>query len=113
MDTPASTTSPSNARIAQEQVDYANQIVRPYVYDNWNQPSQGELDVRQPQPVVISFTVFANGTVTAKRIETRSNSQAINRTIQQFLDNLTMLPPLSKIGSTASSLQIRVTVGLQ
>ena len=110
------TTSPtatSNAKIAQEQANYASQIVRPYVYDHWNQPSQGELDVRQPQPVVISFTVFANGTVTSKRIDKPSNSQAINRTIQEFLNNLTTLPPPSRIGSNASSLHIVVNVALQ
>ena len=97
----------------QEEANYADLVVRPHITRYWRQPMPGELDRSRVTPVEISFTVFANGTVTGKRIVTPSNSQVMNRSAQAFLDELTRLQPLSAIGSKAASLHIVATLALK
>ena len=97
----------------QEEANYADLVVRPHITRYWRQPMPGELDCSQVTPAEISFTVFANGSVTGKRISKPSNSQVMNRSAQAFLDELTSLQPLSAIGSKAASLHIVATLALK
>ncbi len=98
------------AAIEAETRSYAEEIVRPYIQRNWREPSKGELDVRNPSNVEVSFTVYASGNVAHAHIVKRSNSQVLNKSVQDFLSNMTRLAPLSTIGSKSASLTIIVTM---
>ena len=115
---PQPTTAPSNsvsaemAAIEVETRSYAEEVVRPYIQRNWREPSKGELDVRNPSSVEVSFTVYASGNVANARIAKMSNSRVLNSSVQEFLRNMTRLSPLSVIGSKSSSLTIIVTMSI-
>ena len=102
--------SSETAAIEVETRSYAEEVVRPYIQRNWFEPSKGELDVKNPSNVEISFTVYASGNVANARIVKKSNSQVLNKSVQEFLSNMTRLAPLSTIGSKSSSLTIIVTM---
>ncbi len=115
---PQTTSAPSNsvstemAAIEVETRSYAEEIVRPYIQRNWREPSKGELDVRNPSSVEISFTVYASGNIANARIVKQSNSRVLNSSVQEFLRYMTRLSPLSAIGSKSSSLTIIVTMSI-
>ena len=98
--------------IEMETRSYAEEIVRPYIQQNWREPSKGELDVRNPSSVEISFTVYASGNVANARITRSSNSRVLNSSVQEFLRYMTRLSPLSAIGSNSSKLTIIVTMNI-
>ncbi|MBR0459660.1 MAG: TonB C-terminal domain-containing protein [Victivallales bacterium] len=96
----------------QESVDYADRVVRQHIASTWRQPVKGEMDVSNPTPVTVSFTVFQNGSVTNCRIVTPSNSKVMTRSVQNYLEHLTELPRPSSIGCKAQSLSIQVVFEL-
>ena len=100
------------AAIEVETRSYAEEVVRPYIQQNWREPSKGELDVRNPSSVEISFNVSAIGKITEARITRQSNSRVLNNSVQEFLRNMTRLSPLSAIGSKSASLTIIVTMNI-
>ena len=102
----------ASAGIVAETSNYAEQVVKPYIQRNWIQPVKGELDVRNPTPVEISFMVYAQGSVANVRIVKRSNSNVLNASVEKFTRELKMLSPLSSIGSRAQSLRITVSMVL-
>ena len=101
-----------SAGIVIETANYAEQVVKPYIQQNWIQPVKGELDVTNPTPVEISFTVYATGSVSNVKIVKRSNSRAMNASVEKFIGELRLLSPLSSIGSKAQSLKITVSMVL-
>ena len=111
---PPQSTEVASAGIVVETANYAEQIVRPYIQQNWIQPVKGELDVANPNPVEIKFTVYASGSIADVRIVKRSNSRVLNASVEQFISGggLKRLSPLSSIGSNAQSLRIAVSMGL-
>ena len=104
--------SSESAAVEVETRSYAEEVVRPYIQRNWLEPSKGELDVRNPASVEVSFTVYASGNVANARIVKKSNSRVLNRSVQEFLNSLTRLSPLSTIGSKSASLTIIVTMAI-
>lgn len=100
----------ASAGIIQETTSYADNIARPYIMSTWVQPVKGELDIANPTPVEITFTVYASGSIANARITKRSNSNVLNRSVENYLKTLTRMEPISKIGSKATSLQIGVTM---
>ncbi len=102
----------ASAGIVVETANYAEQVVRPYIQQNWIQPVRGELDIANPTPVEISFTVYSSGSISDVMITKRSNSKVMNASVEQFIRSLTRLPQPSTIGSNASSLQISVSMVL-
>ena len=109
---PNSSDKNESTAIEVETRSYAEEIVRPYIQRNWREPTKGELEVRNPSPVEVSFTVYANGNVHNARIVKMSNSRVLNSSVQEFLRNMTRLSPLSAIGSNSSSLKIEVTMNV-
>ena len=109
---PSGSVSAEMAAIEVETRSYAEEVVRPYIQRNWREPSKGELDVRNPSAVEVSFTVYASGNVANARIVKMSNSRVLNSSVQEFLRNMTRLSPLSAIGSNSSSLTIIVTMSI-
>ena len=109
---PSTSVSTEMAAIEVETRSYAEEVARPYIQRNWREPSKGELDVRNPSPVEVSFTVYASGNVANARIVKMSNSRVLNNSVQEFLRNMTRLSPLSVIGSKSSSLTIIVTMSI-
>ncbi len=111
------TTTPKSTEVASagivvETSNYAEQVVKPYIQRNWIQPVNGELDIRNPTPVEISFIVYASGSVSNVRIDKRSNSRVLNASVEKFIGDLRLLSPLSSIGSKAQSLKITVSMVL-
>ena len=109
---PSTSVSTEMAAIEVETRSYAEEVARPYIQRNWREPSKGELDVRNPSLVEVSFTVYASGNVANARIVKMSNSRVLNNSVQEFLRNMTRLSPLSVIGSKSSSLTIIVTMSI-
>ena len=118
LNTPQTAPAPSNnisadmAAIEVETRSYAEEVVRPYIQRNWREPTKGELDVRNPSSVEVSFIVYASGSVANARIVKMSNSRVLNSSVQEFLRNMTRLSPLSTIGSNSASLTIIVTMSI-
>ncbi|MBR6372230.1 MAG: TonB family protein, partial [Victivallales bacterium] len=90
----------------------AEQVVKPYILQNWIQPVAGELDVSSIRPVTIGFTVYSGGSVQNVRIVKPSNSKVLNDSVRNFLAQMTRLPALSSVGIKASKLEITVDVCL-
>ena len=109
---PSRSTSAEMAAIEAESRSYAEEVVNHYIQLNWRAPSRGELDVRNPTGVEVSFRVNASGHVTSAKISKMSNSRVLNDSVQEFLRNMTQLPPLSTIGSKSAYLTIYVTMNM-
>ncbi|MBO4511971.1 MAG: TonB C-terminal domain-containing protein [Victivallales bacterium] len=95
-----------------EVTNYAEQVVKPYILQNWIQPVAGELDVSSVRPVTIGFTVYSGGSVQNVRIVKPSNSKVLNDSVRNFLAQMSRLPALSSVGIKASKLEITVDVCL-
>ena len=108
---PASRPLPSGGTVA-EVTNYAEQVVKPYILQNWIQPVAGELDVSSVRPVTIGFTVYSGGSVQNARIVKLSNSKVLNDSVRNFLAQMTRLPALSSKGIKSSKLEITVDVCL-
>ena len=102
---------PSGGTVA-EVTNYAEQVVKPYILQNWIQPVAGELDVSSVRPVTIGFTVYSGGSVQNVRIVKPSNSKVLNDSVRNFLAQMNRLPALSSVGIKASKLEITVDVCL-
>ena len=103
---------PSGGTVA-EVTNYADQVVKPYILQNWMQPVSGELDVSPVTPVTIGFTVYSGGSVQNARIVRPSNSRVMNKSVQDMLAQMNRLPALSQIGIKSSKLEITVDVCLK
>ena len=99
---------PTSTEIA----NYAEQVVKPYILNNWIQPVSGELDVSVVRPVTIGFTVYSGGSVSNARIVRASNSRVMNESVRNMLAGMTRLPALSSVGINSSKLDITVDVCL-
>lgn len=109
---PTSKPMPSGGTVA-EVTNYADQVVKPYILQNWMQPVSGELDVSPVTPVTIGFTVYSGGSVQNARIVRPSNSRVMNKSVQDMLAQMNRLPALSQIGIKSSKLEITVDVCLK
>ena len=97
---------------AADTANYADNVVRPYIYNNWRQPPRGQLEIANPRPVEVAFTVSAGGKISNFRIIKASNSKVLTDSVRNFFAGITHLPPLSDAGSKASQLNIVVTISL-
>ncbi|MDD4538303.1 MAG: TonB C-terminal domain-containing protein [Lentisphaeria bacterium] len=95
-----------------DELNYAEQVVRPLFYARWQQPSRGELQQSWPTPVEVTFTVLANGRVAGWKLTKRSNSDAMNRSVEALLRQMTQLTPFSQVGIRSASLRIVVNMEL-
>ena len=114
--TPTPTTSkssplPSGGTVA-EVTNYAEQVIKPYIIQNWIQPSQGEFEVSNVRPVTIAFRVYPGGSISDKRIVSPSNSRVMTESVRNMLEQMKRLPPLSSVGIKAEYLDIKVDVQL-
>ncbi|MBQ7177386.1 MAG: TonB C-terminal domain-containing protein, partial [Victivallales bacterium] len=100
---------PSGGTVA-EVTNYAEQVVKPYILQNWIQPVAGELDVLSVRPVTIGFTVYSGGSVQNVRIVKPSNSKVLNDSVRNFLAQMTRLPALSSVGIKASNPYFTISV---
>jgi outer membrane biosynthesis protein TonB len=95
---------------AAEAVDYANQVVNPFVAPIWQElgPGKGELGNQLPDPVKVEFTVLEEGRIVGARITQRSNSEAMNQAVERLLARLRgeRLPSLPSVGVKSKSLAI-------
>jgi len=95
---------------AAESVDYANQIVNPFVSPLWQEygPGKGELGNQLPNPVKVEFTVMEDGRVVGARIIQRSNSEVMNQAVERLLTRLRRerLASLPSVGIQSKSLSI-------
>ena len=110
--TTSKTTEVASAGIVIETKNYADLVAKPYIQQHWIQPVKGEMDVANPSPVEITFTVYAGGNISNARITKRSNSRVMNNSVEQFIRGLARMAPISSIGSKAASLQITVSMVL-
>ena len=110
--TASKTTEVASAGIVIETKNYADLVAKPYIQQNWIQPVKGEMDIANPSPVEITFTVYAGGNISNARITKRSNSRVMNNSVEQVIRGLSRMSPLSSIGSKAASLQITVSMVL-
>jgi hypothetical protein len=110
--TASKTTEVASAGIVIETRNYADLVAKPYIQQYWIQPVKGEMDIANPSPVEITFTVYAGGNISNARITKRSNSKVMNNSVEQFIRGLSRMSPLSSIGSKATSLQITVSMVL-
>ena len=113
-DTPTKDTPrPSGGATVAEAIDnYAEKVAKPYVYQNWIQPVNGELDVSNVLPVTIGFTVYAGGSVSNARIVKPSNSRVMNESVRNMLAQMKRLQPFANLGIKESKLDITVDVYL-
>ena len=115
---PKTTTAPGvspaaiDAQKEADELNYAEQVVRPLFYARWQQPSRGELQQSWPTPVEVTFTVLANGRVAGWKLTKRSNSDAMNRSVEALLRQMTQLTPFSQVGIRSASLRIVVNMEL-
>ena len=102
---------PSGGTVA-EVTNYAEQVIKPYIIQNWMQPSQGEFEVSNVRPVTIAFRVYPGGSISDKRIVSPSNSRVMTDSVRNMLEQMKRLPPLSSVGIKAEYLDIKVDVQL-
>jgi outer membrane biosynthesis protein TonB len=102
----------SAAGKAVEEKNYAEQIVRPLFYARWQQPTRGELQQNWPTPVEVTFTVLADGRIASWRLSARSNSAAMNSSVENLMRQVTQLTPFSQLGINSASLRIVVNMEL-
>ncbi len=95
---------------AAESVDYANQVVNPFISPFWQEygPGKGELGNQLPNPVKVEFTVMEDGRIVGARISERSSSEAMNQAVERLLTRLRRerLPSLPASGIKSKSLPI-------
>ena len=95
---------------AAEAVNYADQVVNPFVTPLWQElgPGRGELGNQLPNPVKIEFTVLEDGRIVGARISQRSDSEAMNQAVERLLARLRRerLPSLPSAGIKSKSLSI-------
>lgn len=101
-----------NAQMAADETNYAEQVVRPLFYARWQQPSRGELQQSWPTPVEVTFTVLADGRIAGWKLTKRSNSDAMNRSVEALMRQTTQLTPFSQLGIRSASLRIVVSMEL-
>ena len=95
-----------------DEMNYAEQVVRPLFYARWQQPSRGELQQSWPTPVEVTFTVLADGRIAGWKLTKRSNSDAMNRSVEALMRQTTQLTPFSQLGIRSASLRIVVSMEL-
>ncbi|MGI5923654.1 MAG: TonB C-terminal domain-containing protein [Lentisphaeria bacterium] len=112
--TTVSGTSPAaiDAQKTADEMNYAEQVVRPLFYARWQQPSRGELQQSWPTPVEVTFTVLADGRIAGWKLTKRSNSDAMNRSVEALMRQTTQLTPFSQLGIRSASLRIVVSMEL-
>lgn len=110
--TPGASPAAIDAQIAADEMNYAEQVVRPLFYARWQQPSRGELQQSWPTPVEVTFTVLANGRIAGWKLTKRSNSDAMNRSVEALMRQTTQLTPFSQVGIRSSSLRVVVNMEL-
>ena len=110
---PSGKTSYYTAQQLKESSNYAEKVVSPYLYQRWEQPTRSELGSTPVRPVEVSFTVYANGAIANVAIDAgANNNQVLVRSIRNLFAGIRSMPPLSTVGSNASSLRIIVTMTL-
>jgi outer membrane biosynthesis protein TonB len=110
---PSGKTSYYTAQQLKESSNYAEKVVSPYLYQRWEQPTRSELGSTPVRPVEVSFTVYANGAIANVVIDAgANNNQVLVHSIRNLFAGIRSMPPLSTVGSNASSLRIIVTMTL-
>ena len=100
------------AQQIKESSNYAEKVVGPYLYQRWVQPTRAELGSTPVRPVEVSFTVYANGTIANVVIDGNNNNLKLVQSIRNLFADIRSMPPLSTVGSNASSLRIVVIMTL-
>ncbi|MDD4097458.1 MAG: hypothetical protein PHC30_01685 [Lentisphaeria bacterium] len=100
------------AQQIKESSSYAEKVVGPFLYQRWEQPTRAALGPTPVRPVEVSFTVFANGTITNVVIQGANNNQVLVQSIRNLFAGIRQMPPLSTVGSNAASLRIVVVMTL-
>ena len=91
----------------EESVNYADRVVRPLYYQEWETPRIGD---RRPTPVVIELDVQSDGRVISARITRRSNDPLMNQSVENLIRNVRQFTPFRQVGVSSSSLHIVVTM---